>query len=315
MIREEPLAWYLIGLCYIGILIGISMVLGIISLICAFLGVVGDIINLAGNVFYYAIAPCFTVGIIAAGWTQARGGKPKVSHLFSGFKADVKTLMGVGVTFFALMVFSFLIPFLVLLLGGDFLTEAENLAKAGDPMVLLRTLLTSAHLWLAIAVYLILSILAWVAYWLAPMVVVFQRTGVMAALWRSFKGLLINNWRALIVFLLPVLAVGAFIGIIVAIAIKVALGMSGGEPSMLVIMLILLFVFLMLIAEFLVLPFLISLGTMTAFVAYCDIFHAKDGVFPRPVRAKAVGNETTNETANEAANETVNETTNETEPF
>jgi len=282
MLKEAFGAWYLIGLGYLAILIVMQIL--VIALMAA-----GVWLGVIGNLLVYAIMPCLIVGFVAAGWTQVRGGKPKFSHLFSGFTADVKTLMGVGVATAALIGFSVLISFFFL--GSDFLAEIKNFAQvtpatADDPATAAAAqaflnLLTSPRLWLAMFVFAILLTLALMAVWLAPMVVAFQRTGVIAAIRSSFMGSLIN-WRALSIwFLVPM--VGSFaIGIVLSVLIMVPMLILlaiGGESAMAAMP------FLIWGVELLTMPIFLSLTILTAFVAYCDIFHAKDAVFPRPAKA------------------------------
>ena len=50
----------------------------------------------------YAITilkPVFAVGLLAAAWTQERGGTPALSQLFQGFRANLKSLLAIGIFF------------------------------------------------------------------------------------------------------------------------------------------------------------------------------------------------------------------------
>ncbi|MDR2710823.1 MAG: hypothetical protein LBB65_05785 [Burkholderiales bacterium] len=286
LIKEAPGAWYRIGAGYFGIVLVILLPFMIVSIISKI-----DWVNHIGNLLFYVLAPIFTVGFVAAAWTQVRGGAPKLSHLFSGFKADVKTLMGVGWTGAALFILSVLIFFV--LLGSDFVTQWQSFAKvnpgnADDPASAQAALdflsmLVSPRLWLAILVFLTLASMIWMAIWLAPMVVVFQRTGVVKAMQRSFMGVWIN-WRALSIWILSYFGV-AFVAEIVLLIVIVPLFMlmaMGGAVGTTIAVILL----LMLCA--LIVPFLCCLMPLAAFVAYCDIFHAKDAVFPRPAKKKTI---------------------------
>ncbi|MDR2244909.1 MAG: hypothetical protein LBE15_05840 [Burkholderiales bacterium] len=277
MVREAPVPWYGIGLGYLVIMAALFLLFTAMTAASAWIGILGLLL-------LYALIPCFVVGFVAAGWTQARGGTPKFSHLFSGFKADVKTLMGVGV---AMVILAGIAVFIFLaMLGGDFAAELKSLSEKNDPVATLA-FFTSSHLWLALFVLAVLGTLVWFAVWLAPMLVVFQHAGVVGAMRSSLSASLIN-WRALSVWLLVPLvgcfAIGMVLGVVmVALAsVLLALGL-GGEGGMLVLL-----PFLIWGMELLITPFLISLGALTAFVAYCDIFHAKDAVFPRAVKESAL---------------------------
>ncbi|MCL2871977.1 MAG: hypothetical protein FWF41_03180 [Betaproteobacteria bacterium] len=296
MVKEAPGAWYLIGLGYLAILFALVIVLAILLGIgTAAGGGIGSgsgVFLVVGALLVYALIPCFIVGFVAAGWTQARGGKPKFSHLFSGFKADVKTLMGVGVATAVLIGLSFLISFFIL--GSDFLTEIKNFAQisaanADDPRsteaaLAFLNLLTSPRMWLALLVLLTLASLVWMAAWLAPMVVVFQRTGVVTALWNSFTGLWIN-WRALLIWGLVLMGWNFALSIVITVLMLIPMGIAlaiGGESGMVLVQ------FLMWGMDLLIGPFISCLMVLSSFVAYCDIFHAKDGVFPRPAKVPKV---------------------------
>ncbi|MCL2297138.1 MAG: hypothetical protein FWC38_09100 [Proteobacteria bacterium] len=267
MIKEAPVPWYGIGLGYFVITTALFFLFIAITAANAWIGVLGLLV-------VYSLIPCFVVGFVAAGWTQARGGTPTFSHLFSGFKADVKTLMGVGAAMVLLA--SIAIFIFLTMLGSDFAAELKSLSEKNDPVATLA-FLTSSQLWLALLVLAILGTLVWFAVWLAPMVVVFQRAGVVRAMSSSLNASLIN-WRALSVWLLVPLvgsfAVGMALGFVIAVLGLVLLALGLGNEAMIIS-------FLVWGLELLIAPFLISLGALTAFVAYCDIFHAKDAVFPR----------------------------------
>jgi hypothetical protein len=264
--------WYWIGLCFFSILIAASLLVSVVETIDERM----DFIGLLPAIF----APCFTVGFVAAGWSQARGEMPQLSHLFSGFKADVKTLLGIGVVKVTSLWFSSKI--FVTVFGGDFETELGNIDRKNPAEVL--AFFTAPHLWQAVLVFVALLILIWMATWLAPMVVVFQRTGVVGAIRNSFRALSIN-WRALLIWILvPIVGVVAFwIALsVVTVALAFLVGAIVGKGIVSLILLLVLGLLLLAI------PLLISLGTLTAFVAYCDIFHAKDAVFPRPTKTPAL---------------------------
>ncbi|MDR0251276.1 MAG: hypothetical protein LBI35_08250 [Burkholderiales bacterium] len=277
MIKEAPAPWYGIGLGYFVINVALFFLFMVIAAASAWIGVLGLLL-------IYALIPCFVVGFVAAGWTQARGGTPTFSHLFNGFKADVKTLMGVGI---AMVVLAGIAIFIfVTMLGSDFATELKSLSEKNDPVATLA-FFSSSHLWWALFVLAVLGTLVWFAVWLAPMVVVFQHAGVVRAMLSSLRASLIN-WRALSVWLLVPLVGSFVVGMVLGVAMAVltlivlALGLAS-EGSMPMII-----PFFIWGVELLIAPFLFSLGALTAFVAYCDIFHAKDGVFPRPVKASVL---------------------------
>ncbi|MDR0770381.1 MAG: hypothetical protein LBE75_04180 [Burkholderiales bacterium] len=272
MIRESVGPWYGIGLGYICVFILPSILISMMAAGGTWTSIIGYLPTI--------LTPCFVVGFVAAGWTQVRGGTPQFSHLFNGFKADVKTLLGIGAVKMGLWLFTALI--FVMVLGSDFETELKSI-DTKDPVAVLA-FFTSPRLLLAILIGATVLTLTWMADWLSPMVVVFQRAGVVGAMLSSLKALLIN-WRALAVYVLvPIVAYFAFclvMGVVVTVLALAALG-AGGKSGVLVLLPFLIG------GMMLFMPLLISLGTLTAFVAYCDIFHAKDAVFPRPSKRTAL---------------------------
>ena len=56
-----------------------------------------SVIPLAGPLAMMLLRPVFTVGFLAAAWTQERGGQPEIRHLFRGFGANLWALLPIGV--------------------------------------------------------------------------------------------------------------------------------------------------------------------------------------------------------------------------
>jgi hypothetical protein len=273
LVKEAVGPWFLIGLGYLSIMMLLLVPYSTITKTYNWMGFLTG--ALPG-----IVAPCFIVGFVAAAWTQARGETPQFSHLFSGFKADVKTLLGIGATTTVLlMLFA---KIFMALLGEDFAMALINIDKENSMELL--ALFLSPRLWLAMLVYVTLITLVWMAGWLAPMVVVFQRAGIVGALWSSLKALLLN-WRALAVFaLVPIVASFIlWIALIIVLVVLALLFMGGGGGGGAALILSLIMALLLPI-----MPLFVSLGTLTAFVAYCDIFHARDAVFPRPPKVTAL---------------------------
>ena len=49
-----------------------------------------------GPVLIWVLKPLFSVGMLAAAWTQERGGRPALPQLFQGFKSNVGALVSLG---------------------------------------------------------------------------------------------------------------------------------------------------------------------------------------------------------------------------
>ena len=56
-----------------------------------------SVVPLAGPLAMMVLRPVFTVGFLAAAWTQERGGMPEIRHLFRGFGANLWSLLPIGV--------------------------------------------------------------------------------------------------------------------------------------------------------------------------------------------------------------------------
>ncbi len=93
-----------------------------IQWLAAFVPAVGPLAMMIGR-------PVFTVGFLAAAWTQQRGGVPRIGHLFHGFRTDLRALLPIGVVLVAGTIFAVLATALVD--GGALLDMISARRKAG----------------------------------------------------------------------------------------------------------------------------------------------------------------------------------------
>jgi hypothetical protein len=172
------------------------------------------------HVLLLLVKPVFAVGLLAAAWTQERGGRPLPSHLFQGFRANLQALLALGVMLVAGVIAAVLATslfdggLLVDLLSKEqaaAATEAVDNAKStpADEIVKFGKLQGS------ILVAVLLAMPTILALWFAPALVVFQDAGPATALGASLRAAL-ANWRPLLVYALAVLLFGALLPIIVA---------------------------------------------------------------------------------------------------
>ena len=56
-----------------------------------------SVVPLAGPLAMMVLRPVFTVGFLAAAWTQERGGMPELRHLFRGFGSNLWALLPIGI--------------------------------------------------------------------------------------------------------------------------------------------------------------------------------------------------------------------------
>jgi uncharacterized membrane protein len=140
----------------------------------------------------------FAVGLLAAAWTQERGGTPQLSQLFLGFRSNLRSLLPIGIFFVvgvtAAVFASSLVDDGKLL---DLLSNAGGTMKEEDVAVALAdSSLQAAMLFSAL-----LTVPVLIATWWAPALVVFQNAGAGTALAVSFRAA-IANFRPLAVYVL-----------------------------------------------------------------------------------------------------------------
>jgi hypothetical protein len=98
----------------------------VIQLLVSVIPVVGPLAMMIGR-------PVFTVGFLAAAWTQQRGGMPEIGHLFRGFRTNLRALLPIGVVLVVGTTFAVLATALVD--GGALLDAITTSAKPDDAFV------------------------------------------------------------------------------------------------------------------------------------------------------------------------------------
>jgi hypothetical protein len=66
------------------------------------------------------LSPVFGVGLLAAAWTQERGGRPALGQLFQGFRTNLWSLVAIGIFFVGAIA---LVAFVSSLIDGGKLRE------------------------------------------------------------------------------------------------------------------------------------------------------------------------------------------------
>jgi len=213
----------------------------------------------------YAISilkPVFAVGLLAAAWTQERGGTPQLAQLFQGFRANLGSLLPIGIFFVVGVTVAVFASSLVddgklldlLSNAGGAMTEEDFTAALADG-ALQAGMLFSA----------LLTIPILIATWWAPALVVFQNAGASTALVVSFRAAL-ANFRPLATYALGVFFYGAalpalFSGLLILLL---------HEPGLQ-------------IAKVLLMPYGIFLAAtlhISDYVSYRDVFHAGETLAP-----------------------------------
>jgi hypothetical protein len=72
------------------------------------------------------LSPVFGVGLLAAAWTQERGGRPALSQLFQGFRTNLWSLIAIGIFFVGAIA---LVAFASSLIDGGKLRELMTNSK------------------------------------------------------------------------------------------------------------------------------------------------------------------------------------------
>ena len=213
----------------------------------------------------YAISilkPVFAVGLLAAAWTQERGGTPQLSQLFQGFRANLGSLLPIGIFFVVGVTAAVFASSLVddgklldlLSNAGGAMTEEDFTAALADGSLQAGMLFSA-----------LLTIPILIATWWAPALVVFQNAGAGTALAVSFRAA-IANFRPLAIYALGVFFYGAalpalFSGVLILLL---------HEPGLQ-------------IAKVLLMPYGIFLAAtlhISDYVSYRDVFHAGETLAP-----------------------------------
>jgi hypothetical protein len=213
----------------------------------------------------YAISilkPVFAVGLLAAAWTQERGGTPQLRQLFLGFRANLGSLLPIGIFFVVGVTAAVFASSLVddgklldLLSNAGSAMNGEDVAAALGNGALQAGMLFSA----------LLTIPVLIATWWAPALVVFQNAGAGTALAVSFRAAL-ANFRPLTIYAIGVFFYGAalpalFTGVLVLLL---------QDPGLQ-------------IAKVLLMPYGIFLAAtlhISDYVSYRDVFHAGETLAP-----------------------------------
>ena len=221
-----------------------------------------SLIPLVGPMAMMVLRPVFTVGFLAAAWTQERGGQPAIGHLFRGFRTNLGALLPIGVVLVAGTTLAVLAT--ALIDGGALLDAITSNAKPDE------TLAANARVEAAMLFAIVCALPVLLAVWFAPALVVFQDCGARQALITSLRAA-IANWRPLGVYGLLLFFYGAVLpGIAIAlIALLVPPAAAPYVIALTVVPYVLLFV---------------AAQTISDYVAYRDVFHAAGsaGTSPAP---------------------------------
>ncbi len=244
MFKAHRLAWVVLVMAYFLVLLAVR------------------IIPFAGPYAMTVMKPVFAVGLLAAAWTQERGGMPQLRHLFQGFRTNLWALVAIGVFYVAGITLAVFASSLVD--GGkvlDLLATASSMSEEK-----LTAALSDSSLQLGMLFSALLALPVVIATWWAPALVVFQDASAGTALATSLRAAW-ANWKALAVYGLGVFFYGAIVpGIVIAL---VALVLPAQVGQLLVIALLL--------------PYSLFFAAtlhVSDYVSYRDVFHSGETLAP-----------------------------------
>jgi hypothetical protein len=223
----------------------------VIQLLVSVVPVVGPLAMMIGR-------PVFTVGFLAAAWTQQRGGVPEIGHLFRGFRTNLRALVPIGLVLVSGTMLAILATALV---DGGALLDAIASNGRPDEAFVANTRVEAAMLF-----GILCALPTLLAVWFAPALVVFQDCGARQALATSLRAAL-ANWRALAVYGLLLFFYGAVLPGM-AIAIIAVVAPSEAAPYVIALTVVP-YIFLFVAAQ-----------AISEYVAYRDIFHPDDAAAP-----------------------------------
>jgi len=213
-----------------------------------------SVVPVIGPIAMMALRPVFTVGFLAAAWTQQRGGVPEIGHLFRGFQTNLRALLPIGVVLVAGSTLAVLATALVD--GGVLLDAITASGKPDDALV------TNSRVDAAMLFGIVCALPTLLSVWFAPALVVFQDCGARQALGTSFRAAM-ANWRPLAVYGLLLFFYGAVLPG-VAIALIAVVAPTAAAPYV-IAMTVVPYIFLFVAAQ-----------AISDYVAYRDIFHADE---------------------------------------
>lgn len=181
LVREQPLTWVLLLLAFFVIQIVVGMV------------------PLLGQPLVFLLSPVFAGGLVLAAHKARRGGTLELADLFAGFRAPLRSLLGVGLAYMAITLLAlFVLVVLMMVTVGTTAMSQMHGVEGMEQMPLGPVLVLGV---LASVVMLFVNM----CYWFAPALVVLEGREPLAAIRGSLTASL-ANWGA---FLLMATAMSA----------------------------------------------------------------------------------------------------------
>ena len=204
------------------------------------------------------LKPVFAVGFLAAAWSQERGERPSLRHLFAGFRANLRDLLPLGVVF--------VLGIMGAVAATWFIDDGKLVGVMAGTVTVDEAFLGSADVQAAMLFGALCALPVLLASWFAPALVVFQDCGAARALATSLRAA-VANWRPIAVYAVLLFFYGGVVPGLIA-AIIAALVPTDAASTIAVIAL---------------LPYLALLVAtlhVSDYVSYRDIFHPDERVAP-----------------------------------
>ncbi len=198
LFKQNPVIW--IALFFIYLLIGMAL----------------SVIPAVGPIVLNLLAPVFMAGFMLGCQALESGEELEINHLFAGFKQNTSQLITVGGIYLAGIII--IVGLIFVTSGGAVLSMAEHAPAAAEEVAGPGMLLV-AMVGLALLVPLIM------AYWFAPILVIFNGMTAIEAMKLSFSACLKNIWPFTIYGLLSMV-------LLVLAAIPLGLGLLVMIPTM-----------------------------------------------------------------------------------
>jgi len=221
-----------------------------------------------GALLFVILRPVFSVGFLAATWTQERGGTPAVTQLFQGFRSNLWRLVPLGIVF--VIGTQIAVASTALIDGGKLLAFiSESGTGTVDQEALYQRwqeTMGDGRVQAGMLFGIACALPTVLALWWAPALVVFQNATVMLSLGVSLRATL-ANWRAILRYLLVVFL---FVSVLPAFGFMVLALVLAPTVAVTILLLALL-------------PYYaVVLATMHIcdYISYRDVFHAGETLAP-----------------------------------
>lgn len=221
------------------------------------------------------LKPVLSVGMLAAAWTQERGGRPEVRMLTRGFGSNLWALVPLGIVLVAGVAIA--IAATALVDGGRLLELVYGTAPADPGSAAsadqIRATLSSPRVELAMVFGGLCALPTILALWWAPALIVFQDAGAATALRVSLLAAL-ANWRAVLRYALLAFLLGGIVPSFVTTLIALIVPAPVYPIA----------------ATAIVLPYLVIFVTtlhISDYVSYRDVFHAGEPVASGAIESRS----------------------------